>query len=133
MNNQPASSRRCWKIPDGNYLVQTDTTPWPAGGIGPIRLPDGVVINHATAYSVFTAAGVAIASYPAPSAYSLEDILYLHDFYEVSVDDFAACCGSSNGEDTQELDERITEMDVEFSGLVECKVSELPFELSQHI
>ena len=125
-----SESRRCWKLPDGQCLIACGAVPWPTGGIGPIRLPDGKIIYHATMYCVFTPQGRITAVYPLPRADSFGGILYLGDLHEVVGDQFCRLLWEQQWRGwSQELIEEVTMQTVVFDGLVKCNFNELPFDL----
>jgi hypothetical protein len=120
---------RYWRSPDGNYLIQGAPVPWPISGIGTVRLSDGRELDHATMYSVVEPSGRVTATYPAPRAYSLEDSLYLHDFYEVVDGQFCRLLWEQRYRgDAKVLHESISIQAVILTDLVECGASELPFD-----
>ena len=115
---------------DGRYLIPRGAVSWPTGGIGPVRLPDGKTISHATMYCVFTAQGRITEVYPPPRVDSFGGILYL-DLHEVVGDQFCRLLWEQQWRSwSQELIEEITMQTVIFDGLVESNFDELPFDLA---
>nr|CAA9299136.1 hypothetical protein AVDCRST_MAG63-5026 [uncultured Armatimonadetes bacterium] len=115
---------RCWKTPDGHYLLQGAEKSWPISSPSSVRLPHGDIIDHAVPYHVITPAGQLTVTYPTPRVFSLEDTLYIYDLYVVT-----------DGQLRQYMwqqqwgcDEEIKAQGAVLTGLVEQDVSGLPFD-----
>ena len=114
---------RCWKLPDGHYLLEGAEQHWPVNTPSSIRLPNGEVLSHATEFRVVTREGKLVTTYPPPRAYSLEDTLYIYDIHVVSGGQLYRYFWQQPWRY-----EEMIEAQCVLTGLVECAADALPFD-----
>ena len=127
----PVTSSKCWRLSNGDYLLQGAAEFLPCASPPSLRLSHGEVIHHATPFCVVTPQGRVTATYPAPSSYSLEDTLYIYDLYVVT--DGQLC--KVFWQQQWGYEERIEVQRVHLPDMVECDAKDLPFDavfLSSH-
>lgn len=120
----PFTPTQCWRLTNGQYLMQGSAEPLPSGSAS-IRLPNGAVIHQAAPYYLVTAQGDVIESYPTPSCSSFEDTLYMTDIHAVNDGQLCKFLWQQQLDDAEKVEAQVVNLP---AFLRECECGELPFD-----